>query len=169
MPLHCPDAMPVTRSLPLVAAAVIALILSGCGGRSELPDFASMQDVRRMKQAFYAYLEPVVAEQNARILAQREDLAAIRARLAAGDDPGWFQRRRLRALADEYELDWEGGDPAEIASRLWRRVDTIPAELALAQAAKESGWGRSPFAVEINMNPAVAWCRRVAPPAPPTR
>lgn len=74
-----------------------------------------------------------------------------------GDAPGWFQRRDIKALAEEYELEWSDDDIADVTDRLWLRVDVIPEELALVQAAKESGWGRSRFAVEYS-NLFGHWC-----------
>lgn len=142
----------------LATLVVTSLILGGCGGRfGKLPDFASIDDVGEMKQAFYEFLQPVVVYENERIRAQRRELAALREVLAAGEELGWLQRRRLRALAEEYELEWNRKEIAAIAERLWRRVDVIPAELALVQAAKESGWGRSRVAVDYS-NLFGHWC-----------
>jgi Bax protein len=142
----------------LVPLVITSLILGGCGGRfGKLPDFASIDDVAEMKQAFYEFLQPVVAYENERIRAQRRELAELREVLAAGEELGWLQRRRLRALAEEYELEWNRKESAAIVDRLWRRVDVIPAELALVQAAKESGWGRSRVAVDYS-NLFGHWC-----------
>ena len=49
------------------------------------------------------------------------------------------------------ELTPDDGAPitdADLVNALLVRVDTVPASLALAQAAKESGWGTSRFARE---------------------
>ncbi|EAQ98848.1 glucosaminidase domain-containing protein [Congregibacter litoralis] len=138
--------------------AAFCILFTACGGhRDKLPDLAAIDDVSRMKATFYDYLAPIVMEQNTRILKQRADLGEIRAMLEAGDSPGWFQRRSLKALAQEYEVEWDRDEPGAVADRLWRRVDVIPEDLALAQAAKESGWGRSRFAVEVN-NLFGHWC-----------
>jgi len=140
------------------ALLLIGLMLTGaCMDRfGSMPDFAAIDDVAQMKQAFYTYLQPVVHEENARILEQRQYLDDLRRALAEGNSPGWFARRRLRSLAQEYELS-AGDDVALIIDELWRRVDIVPADLALAQAAKESGWGRSRFAVDYN-NLFGQWC-----------
>lgn len=140
-------------ALPLVS---VALLMTGCADRS-LPDLAAIDDVNEMKQTFYAFLLPVVEAQNAQILEQRRELAGYRQALMDGDSLGWWQRFQLAQLADEYELDWEDQPALEIVDELWMRIDIIPADLALAQAAKESGWGRSRFAVEIN-NLFGQWC-----------
>ena len=146
------------HSLLLLLTLMFSLTLGGCGKRyGALPDLAAIEDVSLMKRTFYGYLQPIAAQENSRILQQRADLAPIRARLQKNEGASWFQRRELKALARDYEVDWEPDDLLGVVDRLWLRVDAIPEELALAQAAKESGWGRSRFAVEVN-NLFGQWC-----------
>ncbi|MDQ8205342.1 glucosaminidase domain-containing protein [Pelagicoccus sp. SDUM812003] len=123
----------------------------------DLPDFASIGDVRARKQAFFDFLEPFVAEANREILQERAEVLKLQQ---------YFERHqklsgsRLEALNDyleRYKLE-----PVETASkrtfeRLLLRVDTIPVSLALAQAAIESGWGTSRFARQGN-NLFGMWC-----------
>ncbi|MEY3016873.1 MAG: hypothetical protein RL336_8, partial [Pseudomonadota bacterium] len=49
--------------------------------------------------------------------------------------------------------------PSDQIAVLWRRVDSVPPSLALAQAANESAYGTSRFAVEAN-NLYGQWCFR---------
>jgi len=63
----------------------------------------------------------------------------------------------LSGLRVEYELENEVLNTANLVNRLLRRVDIIPSSLALAQAANESAWGTSRFAVEGN-NFYGQWC-----------
>ena len=49
-----------------------------------------------------------------------------------------------------YRIESEAFDDTALSERLLRRVDTIPVALALAQAAVESGWGKSRFAQQGN-------------------
>jgi Bax protein len=121
------------------------------------PDFSSIGDVTAMKAAFYDYLTPIIHHHNANALRQRHRLQDVDARLAAGDGIDSFNRRWLRELAVEYEIDWQDEPEVELVKRLLRRVDIVPLELALVQAAKESGWGRSRFAVSAN-NYFGQWC-----------
>jgi Bax protein len=114
-----------------------------------VPDFAAIDSVAQKKQSFFTYVGSRVAATNATVLADRRRLEALRDELAAHGSLSWFEQRWLNDLAERYELDRTGidSDRALIAALL-RRVDVIPASLALVQAAKESGWGTARFAVE---------------------
>jgi Bax protein len=110
-----------------------------------------------MKQAFHDYLKPIIAQENAKVAEQRRQLQAWSAQLNAGDALGFFERRSLSALADTYRVDTTDQTSEQLVTALLLRVDEVPEALVLAQAAKESGWGRSRFAVEGN-NLFGQWC-----------
>ena len=97
------------------------------------------------KSLFFRTLLPLVLAENARIDAQREDLMQA----IAGDLPEDRRLEVLTQLSREYGVKT---DPlADATARTLRaRVDAVPPALALAQAAKESGWGTSRFALEGN-------------------
>jgi Bax protein len=136
---------------------VYLLTLVGCSQKIEpMPDLAAITDVNLMKQTFYDYLTPIARQQNSIIEQQRERVSEWRDTLASGNKLGWLARRRLNTLANTYEIaDLE--ETADIVDELWLRVDIIPVQLTLAQAAIESGWGRSRFAVDHN-NLFGQWC-----------
>jgi uncharacterized FlgJ-related protein len=81
------------------------------------------------------------------VLQVNRGLAADRARLFSLG-PATERRREdtefVNVLSKRY------GAPAEPISGLLERVDEVPVSLVLAQAAEESGWGRSRFAIEGN-------------------
>ncbi len=58
----------------------------------------------------------------------------------------------LTALAVKYKVIQKNSDELDktALNRLIRRVDIVPPSLALAQAAEESGWGTSRFAIKGN-------------------
>jgi len=86
------------------------------------------------KTLFIAKLLPLIAEQNERILIQRSV-----AETAAFGSPAY------NALTHVYGLKSGASRKALLA-----RVDKIPESLTLAQAAIESGWGTSRFALQGN-------------------
>ncbi|RZU99574.1 glucosaminidase domain-containing protein [Spiribacter vilamensis] len=97
------------------------------------------------KSLFFRTLLPLVLAENARIEAQREELMAA----IAGDLPEDRQTEVLAQLSREYGVKTDPEADAT-AQTLRARVDAVPPALALAQAAKESGWGTSRFALEGN-------------------
>lgn len=140
--------------VPVVVALRVAPPPAPTAGQQSLPDFDTVTDADKRKERFLAFLEPVAEEANADIRARRERIGRIAARaerdrLLRRDD------RWLTWMADHYDLD--GASTAEVLSGLRRRVDVIPVSLTLAQAAIESGWGRSRFAREGN-NLFGEWC-----------
>lgn len=123
-----------------------------------LPDFDFEGPVEVRKQAFFDYLAPRVVDANAEVRAQRQRLLKIEEEIGNGRTPRWWDRRWLRRLADDYELDVDAiGSLDERVAALKLRVDTVPPALALVQAAIESGWGRSRFARQGN-NLFGHWC-----------
>jgi len=112
---------------------------------SRLPaDFPSLAASGPRKTKFLEVLLPLVIAINEEILAERGRLLEIRAHLEAGESVTLDERYWLMRLAERY-----GGD-AEALDDLLARVDVIPPSLALAQAAVESGWGSSVYALADN-------------------
>jgi Bax protein len=62
----------------------------------------------------------------------------------------------IEELAGYYKVDIDQPNKA-VFNKLLLRVDEVPASLALAQAAMESAWGTSRFAVQAN-NLFGQWC-----------
>ena len=102
------------------------------------------------KRDFIETLLPAIEEENRRIVSLRSRLAGVIDRLDSGAPVGADARKQLAGLARKYRVD---GDPLQQAgarAELLRKIDIIPASLALAQAANESAWGESRFAREAN-------------------
>ncbi|MSO92058.1 MAG: hypothetical protein EXQ86_01495 [Rhodospirillales bacterium] len=103
-----------------------------------------IQETQLRKDIFLKLVLPLVLRVNEEILLERHRLLALRhiqrlgGKLSAADTH-WLQR-----LAARY------GAPADDLDDLLDRVDMIPPSLAVAQAAKESGWGTSRFVREGN-------------------
>ncbi len=141
--------------LAMVLVALYALLRPEAD--TTLPDFGQIERVDERKAAFFDFLAPIVAAENERVLDQRRHLLAIAPKVDDGQRLGLLDRRWMKKLAAEYELAWPGESREETLALLLRRVDTVPLPLALVQAAKESGWGRSRFARQGN-NLFGHWC-----------
>lgn len=124
-------------------------------GAEQLPDFSAFPAGKARKEAFFDYLLPIVRHINSQLKLERFELQQLR--LAAASATGLTppQQRALNALLDKYDVEEESIE--DQLAILWRRVDTIPASLALAQAANESAYGTSRFAVDAN-NLFGQWC-----------
>ncbi len=93
------------------------------------------------KQSFVNLVLPLIVASNDELVQRRN---AVKAAFDAKN------RAMLEKWAVLYRVDPEKLDEADLAKQLLRRVDTIPVALALAQAAIESGWGTSRFALQGN-------------------
>ena len=136
----------------VIIAGCVALLsgfmtLDGGPTYATPPDFSAMP-VDQKKREFFAYLSPMVESINASLRSERDRVVSIREDYAAGAEPGWLDRRWLRQLAQRYEVDLEYMELDEALAMLERRAGVVPESLALAQAAIESGWGTSRFALE---------------------
>lgn len=120
------------------------------------PDFAAIENVDVKKQQFFDYLQDYIAAENERLLALRAEVAQIRDAAAQGSlSPE--HGARLEEISESYLVDVEEMSREALFATLMRRVDGLPPSLVLAQAATESAWGTSRFALEGN-NLFGQWC-----------
>lgn len=97
------------------------------------------------KSLFFRSLLPLVAAENRELEKTRRKVKSMFAGTAPPPDSEEFET--LERLALRYRLDASPADPG-FANALLKRIDRVPAALALAQAANESAWGTSRFARE---------------------
>ena len=126
-----------------------------------LTDFSTYTDVKAKKTAFFGYMLPLVEARNLHIQGQRQQLLAVAERaqdaLSTQNALSTQDTKTLADLAGVYRLVDADLSSPELIKELLIRVDTVPPSLALAQAAVESGWGTSRFAVQAN-NLFGQWC-----------
>ena len=118
-----------------------------------IPDFASILDVKEKKATFFGYMKAMVDQENYRLYQIREQILNLQqAEIRSEQDDGW-----LLKTAQNYRLKNIKVVDDSLFTALLNRVDQIPASLALVQAANESAWGTSRFAREAN-NFYGQWC-----------
>ena len=93
------------------------------------------------KQSFINLVLPLIVASNNELLQRR---SAVREAAKTNN------RQLLEQWATLYLIDTSDLDDVKLVELLMRRVDTVPVALALAQAAVESGWGTSRFALQGN-------------------
>ena len=103
-------------------------------------DLDALQSTKLKKETFIKIVLPLIVAENERILADRGKLLFLSEKKFTTDTEKQWLRQKLL----EYKV--KKGDLKELAIRM----DIIPTSIALAQAAKESGWGTSRFALEGN-------------------
>jgi len=117
-----------------------------------IPDLRNEKDVKTKKRRFFNALRPMVEVENQRIAAQRNLLLGLQQKDSLTAD----ESAELAKLLKSYRLkpNKDGSTPW---AALLKRVDTVPLELVLSQAANESAWGTSRFARKAN-NLFGQWC-----------
>ncbi|NOX09812.1 MAG: flagellar biosynthesis protein FlgJ [Gammaproteobacteria bacterium] len=110
-------------------------------------DYSQVRTVAEKKRIFFSILRPIILSELQLIAEKRQRI--IRAR-DKGDDILW-----IKQLATEYKIQWDDSNPDW--DQLLLRVDGLPVDLIMVQAANESAWGLSRFARQGN-NLFGQWC-----------
>jgi Bax protein len=121
----------------------------------KLPKFSEFTDVKEKKHAFFNFIKPHVEAENKKILQQRANLEIARMMIEHSEPLSKKQAGDIKKILKSYGLP-ETLDTITLSQAL-RRVDIIPKEMALMQAANESAWGTSRFA-RIGLNFFGQWC-----------
>ena len=108
---------------------------------SKLPkDLKKIKSTQKKKDTFIKIVMPLILDENSKIEQDRKKLFKILGKPSNTRGETVWLKRRFK----DYQIEKE--DIAELKLRM----DIIPTSLAIAQAAKESGWGTSRFALEGN-------------------
>tara|TARA_B100001248_G_scaffold46150_1_gene29413 strand:+ start:10587 stop:12083 length:1497 start_codon:yes stop_codon:yes gene_type:complete len=103
-------------------------------------DLDELQSVKLKKETFIKIVLPLIVAENEKILEDRAKLKKIVSKKMTTDsEKQWLRQKLLEYKVKNGKVD-----------DLTKKMDIIPTSLALAQAAKESGWGTSRFALEGN-------------------
>lgn len=127
---------------------------------SQLPELAEISHIPERKKIFIELLIPMIEWRNSLLLGWRAEVQEMEASLDRGETLTRVQRERLDMLRERFKVSEENYPTDEEALDILKlRVDIIPKGMVLAQAAAESGWGTSRFAVQAN-NIFGQWCYR---------
>ena len=103
-------------------------------------DLDNLQSIKLKKETFIKIVLPLIVAENEKILDDREKLKNLSEKKFTSDlEKQWLRQKLLEYKVKKGNMD-----------ELMFRMDMIPVSIALAQAAKESGWGTSRFALEGN-------------------
>ena len=103
-------------------------------------ELKQIKNVKKRKELFIQIVLPLILEENNKILLDRKKLFAIlnKNNNSKGDNQ-WLNKKFKQYGVTKKDIP-----------TLKRRMDIIPVSMAIAQAAKETGWGTSRFALEGN-------------------
>jgi Bax protein len=102
-------------------------------------DLNTIKSVKDKKETFLQILLPLVVAENEKIKKDREYLLKILKENNSVENKKWLNKKyKAYKVSDRNVFE------------LIEKIDIIPTSIALAQAAKESGWGTSRFALEGN-------------------
>ena len=108
---------------------------------TKLPrDLKYLGDTNKKRELFIKIVLPLILSENEKIQDDREKLFKILSKnFNTVSERVWLKRRFKEYKIEDQDL-----------AKLKMRMDIIPVSIALAQAANESGWGTSRFALEGN-------------------
>ena len=108
---------------------------------TKLPkDLKTLGNTKKKRELFIKILLPLILDENEKIIDDRKKLFKILSKnFNTVGERVWLKRRFKQYKIEDQDL-----------AKLKMRMDIIPVSLALAQAANESGWGTSRFALEGN-------------------
>ena len=108
---------------------------------TKLPrDIKTLGDTKTKRELFIKIILPLILDENQKITQDRKKLFKILSKnFNTTGERIWLKRRFKEYKIEDQDL-----------SKLKMRMDVIPVSIALAQAANESGWGTSRFALEGN-------------------
>jgi len=109
----------------------------------EVPSEMHDADAQERKRLFIDIVLPLVLIENEQTEIKREQMLALLQRLEQGEQLSATEQAWLRELAKQYRVKEDPMSSGEGRLKLLSRVDLVPVDLALAQAAIESGWGSS--------------------------
>ena len=108
---------------------------------TKLPkDLKSLGNTKKKRELFIKIILPLILDENEKITRDRKKLFSILNKsFNTVGERVWLKRRFKEYKIEDKDL-----------AKLKMRMDIIPVSIAIAQAANESGWGTSRFALEGN-------------------
>ncbi len=113
-------------------------------------DLNKIQSSKHRKSIFFKALLPMILLANDEIRVERKQLLIIDQQLSAKQSLNEQQLQTIATLSKRYKVKFYDTQPEKTVDKLLSRVDIIPEDLALAQAANESAWGTSRFSRVAN-------------------
>ena len=102
------------------------------------------------KREFVKTVLPIIIGENQNILLLRSFVIDLKIKLKTFKTLNNNEIQKLKKIAKNYDIDFLNKHKLDLIEEILLKVDIIPNSIVLAQAAIESGWGKSRFAKEYN-------------------
>ena len=131
----------IIKKLLLTFGLVTTTTLSGA-----LPEeYYKINTTKESKEYFFKYFYKLIENENIKILNEREFVKNYLNSNILAINPSSTSFNKLLELKRKYRIK-----KTYTLDKYLRKIDIVPPSMALAQAAVESGWGRSRFIKEAN-------------------
>ncbi|MCF6766394.1 glucosaminidase domain-containing protein [Thiotrichales bacterium 19S3-7] len=127
-----------------------SLFLSSCSKEESKPDFKSIDSISERKSTFIDFMLPLIHSVQQDVLSDRKTLHNIQTQYNQRHTLSNHNIKTLKKLSKQYRVTFDTKTLKSTINQLLVKVNTIPTSMVLAQAALESGWGTSRFAIYGN-------------------
>ncbi len=129
----------------LLAVCLVGTVQTHCLAKGLPKEYYEINDITKAKEYFFEHLYTLIMEENEVIKGEREFIRNVLTSNILDIDYDSDTFIRLLKIKEKYKVE----NIYSLEDYL-KKVDIIPPSLALAQAAIESGWGKSRFFKEAN-------------------
>ena len=102
------------------------------------------------KKQFVKTVLPIIINENQNIIVTRKFVSDLKKKLQTFRTLENTEISKLNSVAKRFNINVSNKHKLDLIDEILSNVDVIPNSIALAQAAIESGWGKSRFAIEYN-------------------
>ncbi len=102
------------------------------------------------KRQFVKTVLPIIINENQSIIITRNFVNNLKEKLETFKTLNNSEIRKLNSIAKKFNIKSSNKHKLDLVDEILSNVDVIPNSIVLAQAAIESGWGKSRFAKEYN-------------------
>ncbi len=130
-------------------------IVSRIKNKDNLNQYSNLSDndfdyLSARKKQFVKTILPIIINENQNIIITRNFVNNLRDKLMTFKTLNSKEVKELNKIAKKFKIKHINKHKLDLVNEILSNVDVIPNSIALAQAALESGWGKSRFAQEYN-------------------
>ena len=130
-------------------------IISNIDNRTNVSVISYLSDddfdyLSKEKKEFVKTVLPIIIDENQRIITKRDFLIDLKKKLLTFKTLTNKEINEINKIAIKHNIKHSKKHKLDLIDELLLNIDIIPNSIALAQAAIESGWGKSRFAREYN-------------------